>query len=544
MTMKNMKNMKNMNDLKATQNAHRLLNELHRRHQSRRWFLTFAGSLSTLALQSASSVAQESISFRDNPFCLGVASGDPSHDGMVLWTRLAPSPLQPGGGMKPASCRVQWEIASDETMRTIVQSGAAVARPQLGHSVHVELAGLEPDRWYWYRFRCGDAESSIGRTRTMPLPDSMPSKLRFAFTSCQNYEQGLYTAYEQMAMDEPDLVFHLGDYIYEYAGKQDTVRSHHGGELDSLDDYRSRHAQYRSDPLLRHMHEQCPWFVTWDDHEVDNNWAGEQSEQLDVDPVDFLIRRVNAFQAYYEMMPLRSRSIPRGSDMRLYRSASYGRLAEFQILDTRQYRSDQPNGDRKSSLNEQAFDKQQSILGRDQRNWLCNQLIQTNATWNVLAQQVMMGLVDRNGNAEDPLFSMDQWPGYASERAVILDFLKNRQVPNPIVLTGDIHSNWVNELRVDDRIAEQPIIATEFVGTSLSSGGNGHRVPGNHDAVMSVNPGLRFFNAERGYVRCEVTPSHWRSDYMVTSDVLKPGGTTTVRRSFVVEANRPGVQDA
>ncbi|MEM9587160.1 MAG: alkaline phosphatase D family protein, partial [Planctomycetota bacterium] len=339
-----------------------------RREVSRRGLLTFASFLPTLAWSAKQTYADASFRIDKDPFTLGVASGDPNHRGMVLWTRLAPEPLQPGGGMPARATTVSWEVATDESMREVVAAGNELATPALGHSVHVELDGLQPDRWYWYRFRCGDAESPIGRTRTMPHPASVPKQLRFAVTSCQNYEQGLYTAYQQMARDELDLVFHLGDYIYEYAaGRNGKVRTHHGDEIQSLDDYRCRHAQYRSDPLLHQMHAQCPWIVTWDDHEFDNNCASDISEEQGIDPIDFLARRVNAYQAYYEMMPLRMRQMPRGSDMRLYRSATFGRLAEFQVLDTRQYRSDQPNGDRKSPLNEAALAKGQTMLGRKQR---------------------------------------------------------------------------------------------------------------------------------------------------------------------------------
>ena len=493
--------------------------------------------LPSLALATQHAHADSNVDLSKDPFSLGVASGDPDHRGVVLWTRLAPEPLQPGGGMPRQSVEVSWEVATDDSMRSIVASGSHLATPALGHSVHVELDQLEPDRWYWYRFRCGDAESPIGRTRTMPLPESQPRHVRFAVTSCQNFEQGLYTAYEQMARDEVDLVFHLGDYIYEYAaGRNGKVRTHLGGEIESLEDYRIRYAQYRSDPLLQNMHAQCPWFLTWDDHEFDNNCASDISEERGVDPVDFLIRRANAYQAYYEMMPLRRRQMPRGSDMRLYRSAKFGQLADFLVLDTRQYRSDQPNGDQKSPLNEAAFDKNQTLLGRKQRGWLCKKLIQSQSTWNVLAQQVMMGMVNRSGDPNQPAYSMDQWPGYAFERARMMEFLRDRNVSNPVVLTGDIHSNWVNELRVDDRREDTPTIATEFVATSLSSGGNGPAKPKNLDAIMSHSPCVKFHNGERGYILCDVTPNRWKSDYMVVDDVLQPGGKTFRRASFVVEA--------
>ena len=447
--------------------------------------------------------------------------------------------------MPGEAMEVTWELATDPAMRSKVASGVAKALPQLGHSVHVEAGGLDSDRWYWYRFRCGDATSPIGRTRTLPRPHVMPKELRFAFTSCQNYEQGLFTAYEQMAADEIDLIVHLGDYIYEYeAGRNGKVRQHLGGEIESLDDYRIRYSQYRSDPLLQRAHAHCPWFLTWDDHEFDNNCAGEISEELGMDPVRFLTRRANAYQAYYEMMPLRASCLPQGDSLRLYRGASFGRLADFLILDTRQYRSDQPNDDRHSPLNESALATSQSILGREQRNWLCGELIHSEATWNVLAQQVMMGMVARSVREDVPYYSMDQWPGYAHERMQFAQFLADRHVPNPIVLTGDIHSNWVNELRVDDRREDLPLVATEFVATSLSSGGNGVAEPAGLPELLSNNPCVKFHNAERGYVRCRVTPQRWQSDYMVVDDVLKPGGKTSVRASFVVEAGDPSVKTA
>jgi len=228
----------------------------------------------------------------------------------------------------------------------------------------------------------------------------------------------------------------------------------------------------------------------------------------------------------------------------LYRTSDFGRLASFQVLDTRQYRSDQPNGDRKSPLNDAAFASTQTLLGRKQRGWLWRNLIRSTAQWNVLAQQVMMGMVDRAGDPEAPRYSMDQWPGYCYERARLMEFLRDRQVPNPVVLTGDIHSNWANELRVDDRREEDSTIATEFVSTSLSSGGNGPEKPSNLDAVLAANPCVKFHNGERGYIRCDVTPDRWRSDYMVVDDVLKPGGNTFSRAAFVVESGSPRIHEA
>jgi alkaline phosphatase D len=511
---------------------------------SRRLFLAYAASLSSLPwLATRCARAASRVNFASDPFALGVASGDPVPRGVVLWTRLAPRPLEPGGGLELGNVNVAWEIATDEALRNVVRRGTAIATPQLGHSVHAEVAGLQPDRWYWYRFRAGDAESPVGRTRTMPAKSSNPSELRFAFASCQHYEQGLYTAYEHMAKDEIDFVAHLGDYIYEGAGKDDLVRKHLGKEIYSLDDYRIRYAQYKSDPLLQRMHARCPWMVVWDDHELDNNCAGSISEEKDVDPVDFLIRRANAYQAYYEMMPLRHSSLPRGPRMQLYRKMSFGRLAEFLFLDTRQHRTDQPNDDIDHEINDATMSPRGTMFGTRQRGWLQQSLVQSAAGWNVLAQQTMMGMVDRKGG-EEGSYDMDTWSGYGYERRRLLEFLQERRVPNPIVITGDNHANWVNELRVDDHRPETPIIATEFLGTSISSSGNGADRLHNWEVVTAENPGVRFFNGERGYVRCIVTHDAWRSDFQVVSDVTKPGAPIATRASFVVEAGMPGASPA
>ncbi len=248
--------------------------------------------------------------FGSDPFQLGVASGDPTDGGVLLWTRLAPQPFEPSGGLTPENFEVSWELATDESMKHVLRRGTAVATPQLTHSLHVKVDGLEPNRWYWYRFRAGDAESPVGRTRTLPTADAAPPELRFAVASCQHYEAGLYTVYQHMAEENVDLVFHLGDYIYEYGGEDGRVRRHVGGEIMTLGDYRVRHSQYRSDPLLQAMHARCPWLVTWDDHEVENNYANDVAEDERVDPAVFLVRRANAYQAYYENMPLRKTSLP------------------------------------------------------------------------------------------------------------------------------------------------------------------------------------------------------------------------------------------
>ena len=516
----------------------------HEGGMSRRLFLAYTASLTAVPLLGRRSIAAErKVNFSSNPFSVGVASGDPTARGVVLWTRLAPKPLEPGGGLNADVIEVAWEVADDEDMRNVVSRGNALATPQLGHSLHVEVDNLEPDRWYWYRFRAGDAESPVGRTRTMPAANSSPPEIRFAVASCQNFEAGLYTAYEHMAKEALDLVLHLGDYIYEYEGEDGRVRKHVGKEIHSLDDYRIRHAQYKTDPLLQAMHARCPWMVVWDDHEFDNNCANDISEEEGVDPIDFLARRANAYQAYYEMMPLRSRSLPRGPNMQLYRKLSFGRLAEFLMLDTRQYRTDQPNGDGGHDINDEAMSPRGSMLGARQFGWLQKSLTGSAAAWNVLAQQTMMGMVDlRRGDRRE--FSMDSWPGYAHERIQLMDFIRERHVPNPVVLTGDYHANWVNNLRVDDRNADTPLVATEFVGTSISSDANGADKLDDWETATTENACVQFYNAQRGYVLCTVTPDAWRSDFRIVKDVTRPGAPITTRASYAIEAGTPGAKEA
>ena len=488
----------------------------------------------------SSGVVRSRIRNSDYLFQLGVASGDPTSDGMVLWTRLAPDPLN-GGGMPDDNVKVKWLIAKNENMTQIVRSGEYIATGQLAHSVHVEVNGLLPDHEYYYRFQVGLECSPVGKTRTFPHPESLPRKCTFAFASCQHYETGFFTAFEHMARQDPDLIIHLGDYIYEGAGIEGRVRRHQGLEILTLDDYRNRHAQYKTDPDLQTAHAVCPWLVTWDDHEFDNNYADSISEESEVERPVFLQRRAHAYQAYYENMPLRSRSIPSGPSLRLYRAASYGQLIDFNVLDTRQYRSDQPNGDGRKPINNAVLNPDTSLLGKQQEEWLFERLVASQTVWNVLAQQVMMARVDREPGPQ-ALYSMDQWSGYEAARNRLLHFLDSRNVTNPVILTGDIHSNWVNDLKVNFSDWNAPTVATEFVGTSISSGGNGTQNRPDTNVMLSENPFVKFFNSERGYVCCHVTPEEWTSDYQVVEYVDRRGAPLVTRASFVVESGTAGAE--
>jgi alkaline phosphatase D len=485
-------------------------------------------------------IQRKNIVLPDNPFTLGVASGDPSEDGFVLWTRLAPKPTA-GGGMPPENVVVSWELLADQDTIEIIQKGKFVATPQMGHSVHIELGGLQPDRWYRYRFHAAGWTSPIGRTRTFPTAEKLPDRLRFAFASCQNYEQGLFTAYQHMAKRDLDLVIHLGDYIYEGGVSASRTRQHNGPETMTVEDYRNRHALYRTDEHLQASHAAFPWLVTWDDHEFDNNYAGDISEELKVDKNLFLQRRAHAYKVYFEHMPLRKISIPDGPNMRLYRASPFGRLANFAMLDTRQYRTDQPNNDKQSELRGDVFREDATLLGKQQEEWLQGNLKSSPALWNILAQQIMMARVDRRPG-EGTGYSMDQWSGYDVPRRRLLSFLEQQKISNPVVLTGDIHCNWVNDLKVDFDNEKAPVVATEFVGTSISSGGDGSDVLESTAATLAENPFVKFFNAQRGYVECTVTPQRWQSDFKIVPYVTRPGAPLENRASFVVESGTAGAQ--
>jgi alkaline phosphatase D len=510
---------------------------------SRRNFLIAAASTSVawpLASVRRVEAADRQTRTADYPFKLGVASGDPESDGVVIWTRLAPDPIH-GGGMPAEDVRVRWQVATDEGMTKVVRKGVANASKDWGHSVHVEVQGLKPDHTYWYQFEAAGEPSPIGRTRTAPAGDVMLDRLRFAFASCQHYEAGYFNGLRHMAQEDLNVVVHLGDYIYEGGIGKDKPRQHNSDEIITLDDYRNRYALYRSDKDLQAAHAAFPWIVTWDDHEFDNNYAGDISEEKDVYVGSFLKRRAAAYQAYYEFMPLRRSALPHGPLMQLYRNVRYGRLAQFSVLDTRQYRTDQPCGDRTKKPCDEVYDPNATLLGNVQEKWLCDGLTASPAKWNILAQQVMMARVDRVPG-DSVAWSMDQWAGYDVGRRRLLQFLTDHQVANPIVLTGDIHTNWVNDLKIDFDDQNAPSVATEFVGTSISSGGDGSERQDFAEKVTADNPFVKFFNSERGYVRCDVTPQKWQSDYRVTPVVTKPQSECLTRASFVVEDGEPGAQ--
>ncbi len=518
----------------------------------RRFLATAAVGAAAIALPGSARRALGQYQPANSLFTLGVASGDPLPWSVVLWTRLAPDPLA-GGGMPARPVSVHWEVANDPGMRRVVRRGTERAWAQFGHSVHPEVWGLEPDREYWYRFRVGDQQSAVGRTRTSPAPWARPDEFRFAFASCQDWQNGYWPAYRALAGEDIDLVVHLGDYIYEYGPEAKTRvgspadRVANSAEVTDLISYRNRYAQYRTDPALQAAHAVAPWILTWDDHEIENNYASAIREENATPPGDFAARRVAAAQAYYEHMPLRRRSSPNGAQIQLYRRLAWGRLARFHVLDTRQYRTDQPLGDGLKS-GSQRFDPAATMTGATQEAWLFDGLDRSPARWNVLAQQTIFAQVDFNpapgSQGTAGLFNVDQWDGYAAQRGRISQFLADRKPSNPIVITGDIHSSWVNDLKLDYADPRSATIGTEFVGTSISSDfPEAFIAP--VTAALSDNPHIRFFDGRRrGYVRCVISPHRWQSDYRTVETVDVVDAPTSTLASFVVENGVPGAQRA
>jgi len=501
------------------------------------------------ATPEASPVATGSVAYPY--FTLGVASGDPTPDGVVLWTRLAPSPTG-GGGMDPTPYEVRWEVANDDAFTDVVQSGRAVASPVLAHSVHLDVTGLEPAREYFYRFMLGDEVSPVGRTKTAPAAGAAVDRLRFGFASCSMWEHGWFTAYRDMARQEFDLILHLGDYIYEYepngydVREEGPLRRHTGsddatGETDALLEYRNRFAQYRTDPDLQAAHASAPWVVTWDDHEAENDYAGAISENYDPVPM-FLARRAAAYQAYYEHMPLRPFSMPQGPDMQLYRRLPYGTLAEFVVLDTRQYRDDQPCGDGVNVRCPAALDPATTLLGPEQERWLLQSLDASPARWNVLTQQVMMAELEQGDGPVEEYWG-DSWSAYPLARNRILSHLMSRSIANPVVITGDIHTAWANDLLADWSDPASPVIGTEYICTSISAGGADPATF--FEAFLPEHPYIRYFNPNHGgYTAVDLTPDLWRTDFHQVASLLDPDSAVAVVASFATEAGRPGAQPA
>jgi alkaline phosphatase D len=536
----------------------------------RRQFLQLAGmaaaGAASLSLpRSVWSQTDSSRKFDTNPFALGVASGSPTHDSVVLWTRLIDNDI----GFFSASfdskaIAVRWEVADDDKFSRIVQSGQYLAVAELAHSVHVEVQNLQPDRWYFYRFMAGDAVSSIGHTRTFPKAGAAADKLRIAYASCQRWEMGYFSAYKHMLAEKLDAVLFLGDYIYEYPGQIGSVRypkaNSNIGFVISLDDYRSRYAQYKSEQDLQDMHAACPWLMTWDDHEVQNDYANLQagySTMADIfsNPDNFAERRAAAYQAYYEHMPIRAACLTQslaglatGAEMRIYNRVDFGKLATFYMLDCRQYRDAQVCNAPGAAVSGQVnpadcaswLDPQRTMLGEQQETWLRNEFDksrQGSGVWNVLGQPSLFGQRD-NKPGEGQSFWNDGWDGYNAARTRMTNALQKNVVKNPVFLGGDVHENWVGYVKSDytqTAVAKATApIGVEFCGTSITStSSNVARTA----ARLAENPHFVFADAKyRGYGVVEFTPKQLTTTLRVVDDARQKITKVETLAQFVVPA--------
>ncbi|MCZ7414011.1 MULTISPECIES: alkaline phosphatase D family protein [unclassified Streptomyces] len=529
------------------------------RHLGRRRFLTVTGAATALAFgtnlpdTSRAAAAAREPRFTREPFTLGVGSGDPLPDSVVLWTRLAPQPFEPDSGMPARPVPVHWELAYDADFRRIAHRGTVVAHPEYHHAVHAEPRGLEAGTDYWFRFRAGRHLSPVGRTRTAPAAGSAPGAVRFALASCQRYDQGYYTAYRHLAA-EPDLdaVLHLGDYLYEYAVDAAAGARGYTGEARlpglfrretvTLEDYRLRYSLYKGDEDLQAAHAAAPWIVTWDDHETENNYADALPEN-GVPPEEFLLRRAAAYRAYWENMPLRRPQRPEGPDLALYRRLHYGRLAQIDVLDTRQYRDDQVNGDGWKPPTPESEDPARQLLGATQERWLTEGWHASDAVWNVLAQQVVFSRRRSRVESPSPL-SMDAWDGYPAARERVLRAADAAGIENLAVLTGDVHVHYGLDIKRDADDPASRTAGVEVVTSSVSSGGDGRERPGNWDRLTAANPHLRLYDGRRGYVVLTLDERRLRADYRTVPHVTTPGAPVTTAASLVSAAGEPGLRPA
>ncbi len=439
------------------------------------------------------------------PFTLGVASGEPSTNGLLLWTRILPDEFDPTS-LPAADVEVRWELAEDEKFTTIAQSGRMRALASEAHTIHLELNSLAPERWYFYRFHCGEYSSVTGRTRTLPAITG--SRVKFAVASCQHFEAGFYAAHRHLAAEAVDLVWFVGDYIYEYGPPPPEVvrlRRHDAPHCVTLTDYRRRYALYKRDPDLQSMHASAPFLPIWDDHEVDNDYAGLLSR--DHDP-QFAARRLAAYRAYLEHMPIRMPRMAADGSVTLYRTVDFGNLVRFHALDDRQYRDEQacsPAGHGAGYVEVDGCAERllpnRTMLGRAQEQWLASSLSGSRARWNVVTQQTLMAQAQLGGKVW-----VDGWDGYPAARRKLLSALAHPNVANPIVVGGDVHATYVSDLRLDPQREDTPIVAREFCGTSISTPSWPQTAA---DRLVRENPSIRYARSDRrGYLLFDVTPNH------------------------------------
>ncbi|MET0280224.1 MAG: alkaline phosphatase D family protein [Steroidobacteraceae bacterium] len=499
------------------------------------------------ALPGVLAAAPAERAIADYPFRLGVSSGFPTHRSVVLWTRLAPQPDQPDGGLPPQDWSLRYEVAADQGFRQIVARGRAIASARHGHSVHLTVPGLRPARDYWYRFMLGAHASAAGRTRTLPDPQAQVDALRLVVASCQHYEQAQYAAWRHAAADAPDLILFLGDYIYESVSRMSQVRRHSGGVPRTVAEFRQRYALYQLDPALQAAHAAAPWLVMWDDHEVQNDYAGVHPGQQE-DPATFLAMRAAAYQSWFEHMPVPATMAPVNGAMPVFARHHIGRLATLHVLDQRQYRSAEACGRPPTMGGNQVGDDcaerlepARTMLGAVQEQWLARGLRGSAARWTLLGQGTPFSYTDQKAGAEHSYWT-DSWSGYPAARQRFVDLLQQARCPNPVILSGDIHAYIMANINAVPERPETPVVACELAGTSISSDSLAQPIL---DVWKAENPCVQLFEGRsRGYLSLTLSERQLQVDLVTVADSTRADSPRGSGGSFVVEAGIPGVQRA
>lgn len=512
----------------------------------------------------------------------GVASGDPLPDTVLIWTRVTPTPASKPGSGKGPKIKVGWEVSTRKDFRRIVKKGTFATGPSRDHTVKLDVTGLKSSTWYYYRFSYKGAHSRVGRTRTAPAAEARPINLRFGVVSCTNWQAGYFAAYRGLAArNDLHAVLHMGDYLYEYGpgqygyGPDDVdIRTHDPKhEMVSLEDYRRRHAQYKTDPDLQDAHAKFPWIVTWDDHEVTNDQWKNGAENHQPNEGDYHRRRARAHRAYDEWMPARLNGTTRlGDGTRLYRRLTFGRLAEISMLDLRTYRSQQVETTAPSpvpSENPEVSDPSRTITGAEQMRWLKQSLSRPKPFWKVIGNPVMITPVtfvqlpsdlinavnDVTGLLPDDglPYNVDQWDGYTADRKRILSHIKDHHVQNALFVTGDIHSGWAAEVPYD--VGNYPLAgsgAVEFVGTSVTSG-NLKDITGDptgassravEATILANNRHIKYLNFDdHGFSVLDLNAKRAQMDWFIIGDRADKNTSITYSRSFATVASSNRVSE-
>jgi alkaline phosphatase D len=463
------------------------------------------------------------------PFYHGVASGDPMSDRVIIWTRVTPDTTHNGGPIL-----VSWKMSTDTSMQNIVASGSTLTDASKDYTVKVDVAGLQPSKFYFYEFIALGKNSVVGRTRTAPSGDA--DSVRFAVVSCANYEAGFFNVYKVIKnRNDIDAVICLGDYIYEYetGGYAPNANANRtwepANEILTLTDYRTRYSTYHLDEDLRKLHQQFPFIVVWDDHESANDSWKDGAQNHQPNEGSWAIRKSNAKQAFFEWLPIRQTG-PQNDPYQIFRNIQYGDLLELIMLDTRLHGRDQQAGTTGSIVN----DPNRQLLGTDQFTWLGNRLSNTNARWKILAQQVMMAPLQVGGTA----FNGDQWDGYPAERTRVYNHIIQNNINNVVVITGDIHSSWANDLPLPSYNSSTGAgsVGVEFVTPSVTS--PGLNIPGGASVIQLANSHVKFCNLnQKGFILLDVNKNRTQADWFFVSTIDQPSSAFTHARSHYVNNN-------